>query len=248
MTIERNLQKFGFSDKEISVYLALLQQGPSSVRKIATAAKVNRGTTYDILKSLRQRGLVSYYHQDKHQYFVAEDPEKLKQLHDTKQQELDESKKELKDLIPELKSIYEKQDDKPVVKFYEGHSGIKTILTDVLDTMSSVSQKKYCVYSSFNIRSYLYYDFPNFSKERIKRKISVKIIALGEGGEPLGLDERRWLSQKKGSPTYIIIYDKKTALISVTKDKIPMGIIIEDSGLAQTQKFLFEQQWKNLST
>lgn len=248
MAIEKTLKKIGFSDKEISVYLTLLQQGHSSVRKLAAAAKVNRGTTYDILKSLRQQGLVSYYHQDTKQYFVAEDPDTLKQFLKNKQQALDESKEELSSAIPELKSYYEKQSEKPVVKYYEGSAGIKTILTDVLKTMAGVPEQKreYYVYSSADIRNYLYKDYPNFSKDRVKWKIKVKIIALGEGGEPLGLDERRWLSQKQGSPTYTIIYNHKTAYISVTKAKTPLGIIIEDSGLAKTQRFIFDHIWKTL--
>lgn len=248
MAIDKTLKKLGFSDKEISVYLTLLRQGHSSVRKLATAAGVNRGTTYDILKSLRQSGLVSFYHKDTRQYFVAEDPDTLRQFIEDKERALTESKEELDSVIPELKSYFEKQNDKPVVKYYEGSTGVKTILTDVIETMSRAKEtdREYYVYSSADTRNYLYIDYPDFSKDRIKKKIKVKIIALGEGGKTLGLDERRWLSQKQGSPTYTIIYDHKTAYISVTKAKSPLGIIIEDSGLAQTQKFIFNHLWKTL--
>ncbi|MDD5342489.1 MAG: helix-turn-helix domain-containing protein [Patescibacteria group bacterium] len=247
MVIERTLQKLGFNEKEIAVFLALLRRGPQAVRKIAAEAGINRGTTYDILKSLREQGLVAYYHQDTHQYFVAEDPEKLKTLLEQRQRQLEETKKELVDLIPELKSVYDKSGEKPVVKYYDGFKGIKTILLDVLSTMAEApAPKEYYVYSSADIRKYLYQDFPNFTEERKKRKIRVKIIALGEGGKVLGLDERRWLSQKKGAPTYIITYYKKTAYISVAKDGTPRGIIIEDAGLAQTQRFLFEHLWETL--
>ena len=247
MVVTNILKKLGFSEKEIMVYMALLQKGPSSVRKLATAAEVNRGTTYDILKSLREQGLVSYYHKATKQFFVAEDPDRLNELLEKKQKLLDESKKELASTIDELSSQYRKRTDQPMVKFYEGSAGIKTILTDVLETMGQVTSKpEYNVYSSADIRNYLYKDFPNYSKERVKRKISVKTIALGEGGDLIGLDERRWLSQKKVSPTYTIIYSNKTAYISVTKDKMPLGIIIEDPGLAQTQKFIFEKLWQTL--
>ena len=67
--IDQILGKYGLSDKEVKVYLALLELGPSPVRKVAGKAGVNRGTTYDILKSLRDQGLAGYYHKDKHQYF-----------------------------------------------------------------------------------------------------------------------------------------------------------------------------------
>lgn len=247
MVVQQLLQKFGFSDKEIRVYLALLKHGPSPVRKIATATDINRGTTYDILKSLKEQGLVSYYHQATHQYFVAEDPERLSDLLDEKQRVLANARQELQAAIPELRSMREVGGGQPVVKYYEGANGIKTILLDVLDTMAQAPVKEYCVYSSADIRKYLYEKFPDYTKQRIKRKIAVKIIALGEGGQELGMDERRWLTQKEGAPTYIIIYHHKTALISVTSDQTPLGIIIEDAGLAQTQKFLFENQWRGLA-
>ncbi|MBI3888691.1 helix-turn-helix domain-containing protein [Candidatus Nomurabacteria bacterium] len=74
MQIQVVLKNFGFSEKEISVYLALIELGSSSVRTIAGKAKVNRGTTYDILKSLINMGIVSYYKKESKQYFIAEWP------------------------------------------------------------------------------------------------------------------------------------------------------------------------------
>ncbi len=247
MSVVRTLKNLGFSDKEISVYTTLLRSGPSSVRRLADAAGVNRGTTYDILKSLRGQGLASFYHKATRQYFAAENPERLSLLLEKKQQLLDESKKELLAAIQELSSQHRHDVSQPKVKYLEGYPGIKSVLTDVLDTMDKADgQKEYYVYSSAGIRDYLYHDFPNYSQERIKRKISVKIIALGEGGSLQGLDERRWLTQSQGAPTYTIIYDNKTAYISVSAKKAPLGIIIEDTGLAQTQEILFEHLWKTL--
>ena len=69
------LKQLGFSEKEIKVYLTLLKSGPSSVRTLAQVSGINRGTTYDILKSLIAQGLVSYYNKAAHQYFTAESPE-----------------------------------------------------------------------------------------------------------------------------------------------------------------------------
>ena len=52
-------KKLGLSDKETAVYLSLLEHGAVSVRELARAANLNRGTTYDILKKLQAEGLVS---------------------------------------------------------------------------------------------------------------------------------------------------------------------------------------------
>ncbi|MFA5051512.1 MAG: helix-turn-helix domain-containing protein [Patescibacteria group bacterium] len=246
MSIHATLKQLGLSDKEIRVYLALLHAGPSSVRTLASSAEVNRGTTYDILKILIKRGLVSYYHQDKHQYFLAEDPEKLKGFLADRIHELEESKTAVENIIPELKSVYDRAEDKPVVKYYQGVKGIKTVLNDVLDVMLEAEDKEYYVYSASDIRQHLYDGFPNFAKERVKRKIRCKVIAMGSGGQLWGMDERKWLSKTEGSPTYMLIYHRKIGLISLDKQKQPIGMIIADPGLYQTNKMIFEYLWKTL--
>jgi sugar-specific transcriptional regulator TrmB len=246
MTIKSIIKNFGLSDKEAEVYLRVLELGPSSVRTLALQTKINRGTTYDILKSLIQMGLVNYFFKDKNKHFIAEDPSKFKDLLIAQKEKVFETERKLDEIIPELKSIYDNATNKPKVKFYEGVRGIKLVLEDLLSTSSRSSEKSYLVYSSANIRKYLYQSFPEFTRERIRRGISVRVLALGSGGRLLGLDERKWITKTASSPTYTLIYAGKTALVSVDSNGNPISIIIEDKGIAQTQKILFESLWNNL--
>lgn len=243
---EKILGKIGLSEKEIKIYLACLKLGPASVRRIAEDAEINRGTAYDILRGLINLGLVSYYHQDKKQYFIAEDPKKLKDTIKQRQQQLEETNEEIDKVIPELRSIFNKAGTKPVVKYYEGYSGIKLILEDVIGTVKDISEKEYYVYSSSTIKEYLYNTYPNFSKDRIAAKIKVKVISIGSGGETRGLDERKWLTKKESAPTYILIYAGKVAMISVDTNDSPIGVMIEDNNIFLTQKMTFEFIWEKL--
>lgn len=248
MTADNILHELGLSEKEVKVYRALLQSGPASVRKIASAADINRGTTYDILKSLKEQGIVSYYHQDKHQFFTAENPRKLKEYLAARIRALEATKNDLESVIPELQSLYDRADTKPTVKYYDGFAGIKSMLIDVLDTMGREKMPRlYFVYSSANIREYLYKDFPDFNRERIKKNIAVRTIALGPGGKTHGLDERKWLRTPAGSsPTYTILYSTKTAYISVNQAGSPFGTIIKDASVAETQQLIFHHLWETL--
>jgi len=246
MPVETILKEIGLSEKEIKVYLACLKLGAVSVRKIAEETRVNRGTTYDILKSLLKQGLVAYFHKKTHQYFIAENPERLIDLLKSKKQKLIILEKDIRSIIPELKSVYDNAGNKPVARFYEGFSGLKFILQDVLNCVDKTGKKQYFVYSAESMRQYLHQAYADFTKERIKRGIKVKVIALGRGGKLCGLDERKWISKKDSAPTYIIIYEQKVALISVDKLKNPLGVILEDQGIYETQKMLFEFMWKNL--
>ena len=240
------LKKIGLNDKEISLYLELLKNGPQSVRSLAQSSGINRGTTYDLLKKLMESKLVSYYQQEKKQKFVAEDPEKIRQFLETKEKEFEKLKNEVKEAIPELKSIYLKSEDRPVSRYYEGYEGIKTILLDLLETMKKEVDKTYYAYSSQDIKFHLYKKFPKYTEERVKNKINVKVISIGSGGEDAPLSERKWLSKKEGSPSYILIYDRKVAMISLGADGDPLGIIIEDKNVAETQKMIFNFVWNNL--
>src|SRR5574340_916366 len=153
MQIEVILKNFGLSEKEIAVYLALIELGPSSVREISGKSKVNRGTTYDILKSLIGIGVVSYYNKESKQYFIAEEPEKLLTAIDQKQEDLLDVRKNVEESLPLIKTLFEKQGGRPVVKFYEGAKGVRQIFEDVLEEVAQAADKVYYLYSSATARS-----------------------------------------------------------------------------------------------
>ena len=245
--LEKSLQKFGLKNKEIKIYLTLLNLGPSSVRKIAEESKINRGTSYDILKKLIEMGLVSYYEKKSHQYFSPEDPAKIINILEEREKNIIKTKKEILKTIPDLQLLYSKISQRPFVKYYEGYSGTKEILKDVLKTVSKLEDKEYFVYSAESIREYLYKTFENFSEERIRKNINVKVIAIGKGGKLRGKDERKWLENSgESAPNYIIIYGNKISFISISQNDEPLGIIIEDKATSQMQRIIFGYLWESI--
>lgn len=245
--LEKSLQKFGLKNKEIKIYLTLLNFGPSSVRKIAEESKINRGTSYDILKKLIEMGLVSYYEKKSHQYFSPEDPAKIINILEEREKNIIKTKKEILKTIPDLQLLYSKISQRPFVKYYEGYSGTKEILKDVLKTVSKLEDKEYFVYSAESIREYLYKTFEDFSEERIRKNINVKVIAIGKGGKLRGKDERKWLENPaESAPNYIIIYGNKIAFISISQNDEPIGIIIKDKATSQMQRIIFGYLWESI--
>jgi HTH-type transcriptional regulator, sugar sensing transcriptional regulator len=219
------LYKLGFSDKSAKVYMALLQLGPSSVRNVAEKADLNRGT---------------------------ENPEKLHELIRRKNTELAQVDRELEKIVPELQAIHDKGGERPVAKYFDS-SDLKDILEDVLLTCEQSEEQAYRIYSTEGIREFLYKDFPTFSDVRIAKSISVKVIAIGDGGELRGLDERKWLSGKQSTqgiqnkvvsvPTYIILYPGKSAYISLNAKQEVVGVVIENQGVSGTQQRIFDSLW-----
>ncbi len=239
------LKKIGFSDKTATTYLTLVRLGPSSVRKLAEVSGLNRGVVYEGLKWLQEEGLASFYEKESKQYFVAEDPEKLRTLVARQEDELRNVDDRLTAFIPELKSLHHKGGEQPVARYFE-RAEISKILEDVLKVCEERADLEYRIYSTVGIREYLYQGFETFSDVRVSKGIAVKVIAIGEGGELRGLDERKWLKAENGTPTYIIIYPGKTAYISLNAKKELVGVVIENEGVYQTQRTIFDELWKKL--
>lgn len=235
----------GFTDRDTRVYLALLSSGPSSVRNLAKRAELNRGSVYESLKMLRDEGLVGFHEKDAKQYFVAEDPNRLHGLLDKQTAALQDADKKLNEVIAELKSVYDKGGARPVSRYYE-KGEIRKILEDVLARCENAGELEYRAYSDANIREYLYEGFVTFSDARIAKNIAVKVIAMGGGGELRGLDERKWLKVKNATPTYILIYPGNTAYISLNAQSDLVGVVIENDGVCQAQKNIFDALWKTL--
>lgn len=243
------LKRLGFSDKEIKVYLKLLEYGAISVRGLAEISGLNRGTTYDVLKKLQEDGLVNYFEKDSKQRFVAEDPEKLLDLLHNKKNDLEKTEDKIKEFIPQLRSMQDDGDDStPSTKLYEGRTGIRMILDDILNTLekSDDREKEYCIYSAMDASEDINDAYPDFTKKRIDIGIRVKSISLAKGGKLHGLDERRWLSTDEKSATFILVYFGKCAFISRDKAGAPVGVIIENKKLYDTQKIIFSELWKFL--
>ena len=239
-----SLTQLGLDAREISVYQALLKLGPASIRDVAAEAAINRGSTYETLKRLAGKGVVSYFPKGRRRVFQAEDPERLLVLGESRQQALAQAMEQLKtEVIPALKKS--QGDFAPGnVRFYEGDDGVELVLRDILDSAGKTPQKEYAVISTKTLREHLYRPFPNFTRQRVSRGIGVRVIAVGEGGDEA---ELKWLAAPEAADaSYIAIYPPKVAIITLASQNYPVVIIIDSPAIASTQQLLFDTLWSLL--
>ena len=112
--------------------------------------------------------------------------------------------------------------------------------------INSAEEKEYYVYSAEGVREDVYSAYPDYNKKRIKSNIKANTISLSAGGGVYGKDERRWLksgNQKKSEMTYILIYTGKCAFIARNNQNKPVGVIIENKMIYETQKNIFLRLW-----
>ncbi len=242
-----SLRALDLSDREIRIYHALLRLGPASIRDVAAESGINRGTTYETLKRLANRGIVSYFPRGKRRVFQAEDPDKLLRLGESRQQALSQAIESLKkDVIPALKAVQPKALP-DIVRFYEGDDGVELVLRDLLDSTESMATPSYSVISTKTLRKHLYRPFPNFTRQRVHRGIQVRVIAVGEGGDEAELAERKWLPAEEDSDaSYIAIFPPKVAIITLAQENYPGVVVIESGAIASTQQLMFDTLWKLL--
>lgn len=242
-----SLRQLDLTDRQIIIYQALLRLGPASIRDIAAESGINRGSTYETLKQLVAKGIISYFPKGKRRVFQAEDPERLLSLGESKQQALSLAMEQLrKEVIPALKQT-QTEFAPSNVRFYEGDDGVELVLRNILDCTSKDPELGYAVISTKTLREHLYRPFPNYTKQRIARGINVRVIAVGEGGDDAELAERKWLpGDESADASYIAIYPPKVAMITLTEKNYPVVVIIDSPAIASTQQVLFDTLWKLL--
>jgi HTH-type transcriptional regulator, sugar sensing transcriptional regulator len=237
------LELIGLKPKDMQVYATILQLGTAPLRKVADESGLNRGTTYDALKRLMTHGLVSYVDAKTHRYFTAEDPQKITGLATRREVALQEARTKLSSVVPGLQELLGKSKHRPSVRYYEGESGVREILEDVLAVTEKSKDRRFRIYSSEGIRDLIAKAWPGFIKKRIRRRVVVKTISVGKGGSTHGLDERKWLTKADKAPTYTFIYPGKTAFVSVDERQELFGVLIDDEAISATQVMIFDQLW-----
>ena len=240
------LQSVGLSDNQARVYVAALFLGASSAQKIAQQAEVNRATTYVILDELAEMGLVSQSTEDKKTVFVAEPPESLGRYLEAQKASLETKKAELKDLLPELKQNSRTLvEDAPIIRFYKGVEGIKSMYAD-----SARKAKRGSVLYGFTNLDEVVTMLPDqpdrSSKSRLKKRISSKVFYSAKErraeSSRTSLRETKLLSHPAAAD--ISIYEDRATLLTY-RGKDSIAVAIESKELVQALRQLFELAWNN---
>lgn len=233
---EEALKKFGLTERESKVYLAALTLGTATANSISKYAKIERTTTYDILKSLIEKGIASYILKDKKKCFEVISPENLISI-------LEANKKLLQSALPDFKALTQKNIEKPQVRLFEGKLGIKNLINSVYN-----EGKDFCVYANSKIIDFLEHDFDKFVKLRVEKKIFVRVIQE-KSDKTINLirnEEKKYRAvrylQNFDIPSSTFIYGNKVAIFNFSQIE-PIGVLIENEDIANTQRIVFEKLW-----
>lgn len=241
--LERDLIEIGLNEKEAKVYLSSLELGQSTVQDISRKAEVNRATAYFVIENLMKKGLMSSFHKGKKQYFVAADPDRLIEVLEEEKNNIVRKEEGLKKLLPQLQSINNKQKDRPVVRYYEGKEGIKTMVSEVLKAAKGDVNMAYSVDAINNLFSEE--EKIQWRKIRIKRDLYTKAIYTYKNGTLENIpksDSRKVPLEKFPITCDIAVYDEKVRIADL--DKRLIGVVIEDKEIAKSMKAILDLAWE----
>ncbi|MDB5187908.1 MAG: transcriptional regulator TrmB [Candidatus Kaiserbacteria bacterium] len=243
--IKRALINIGLADKEVAVLLVLLQNGPMLATNVSKIAKLNRTTTYGLLKELSGKGLVSSVNKNESATrYQSIAPEMLPGYVERKRDELLSSKKDLEGVIPQLLLMRNKGKVLPKVQFFEGISGVEQAYEDMLE-----HNNEKMIYALTGLEGAVtsmtqtWMDY--FIDQRNKRSIKAEYIvpATQKAIEATKDDAKKgrvasFIPAEYNFNTEICIYDHKVSILSYSQEN-PVALIIEDETIAYAMKQIF---------
>lgn len=246
MSIESKLTNLGLNKNQVKIYLTLLQLGSANIQDIAQKAAIKRTTAYSILDTLLQKGLVNFSAKGAHREYYAENPKKIPAVFQDQQKKIQTEEKAFKEILPELLSIYNVKGVKPKIRTYEGLEGIKKIFDESIEVKLDEEMLVYSAYEEVN--KYLQQYIREYIQNRVKRGLKQRCIAeITSQAKELQANDAKELRitrliDKNRFPllNQVIIYGNK---IYIASYKDLLGIIIESSTIAMTQKSIFELAW-----
>lgn len=123
-------KELGFTDREIKVYIALLELGTTTVGPIASKTKLQHSKVYETLDKLIEKGLVSYIVISKTKNFQASDPKEILNL-------IEERKRRFKDVLEGLELKQKYAESKQIAIVHEGFKSFKALFNRIADELKT---------------------------------------------------------------------------------------------------------------
>ncbi|MAH07620.1 hypothetical protein CMI38_05225 [Candidatus Pacearchaeota archaeon] len=238
------LEKIGLTNAESRVYLTLLRIGKSTIGDIIKEANVSNSKVYDILDRLNKKGLVGITKENNGRTFEAKNPSRLKDLIETKKNEIND----VEEILPELDEISKFAEPTQEAEILQGVSGIKTFTEDILEKLDK-DDTFYILGAPKESNEFLAPYFKEWHKKRIKKGIKCKILYNHDFS-------KEWVEMRKKSPlTEVKILPKiirTPVLVDISKDQVatilfgdkPQCIVIKNKKIAESYIAYFNMLWK----
>ncbi|NQV08771.1 TrmB family transcriptional regulator [Candidatus Woesearchaeota archaeon] len=240
--IEENLSKLGFSPSEVKIYLHLLKQGSSYPNKISSVTKINRTNVYEALDRLISKGVVSFIIKNKLKWFEAKSPNSILSLINKKQEEFEETKKDVLKDVKKLKKTINPDKKTLEANVFVGKKGLRILFEDILEERKQIS----LIGAQLQFKKVFGGYFELWHKKRIKKGIkqrSIFPLKLKQKVKGRKLLKYKFVENKFTNPTTTIIYGDNCLFIQWSKE--PIAIKIQNKDIVKSHLNYFNLLWKS---
>jgi len=245
--IDIKLKNLGLTDYETKVYLALLEIGEGTSGDIIKKADIHTGKIYEILESLKNKGLISEILKNKIKTYSATQPERIFDYLNVKKKELEKTESDISAIMPLLLEKVKSAGKKPVkIEVYTGFEGLKTAFAKEMDSYSKntevlvFGQQQNTEYSRIIQDFFKYKVYPERKRKNVLTRKIKNISSRKIKPSPGYPKEVRYLEYK--SLTIVEVY-KNLVMIELYLEN-PIVITIESEEVAKSFKTQFEFFWK----
>lgn len=245
------LQNLSLSQREIDIFLTLLNLGKATAAQIAAANSfIPRPSVYDVIRSLERQGLVSSFTQEGKKYFQIQDIEHIIDVVEDEKRRLTDKQNALRAAADLFKQIKSGTAYKPSVRSFEGKQGIMAIHRElqnakeatktIVDIASVAKTFPHILVTEDNLKDFQSYNIP-------KKDLMVKSAEAEKYLEvaPITKTHRvKWLPQGVVFKTDTLIWNGHVAILDYT-DHLS-GVIIDNPAIAKTFEAWFDMMWGSI--
>ncbi len=233
-------KELGFTDREIKVYLALIELGTSTVGPISKKTKLAPSKVYETIEKLKEKGLVSFIVISKTKHFQASDPNEIINL-------IEEKKRRFKSIVEELRTKQKFAESKQVAIVHEGYKSVHAMFNWIADIL-----QKGDYYYAFAFKEEYYNPatsslLRNFHIKLEEKKVDDRLIghvSVKKAIKETFKDNKNFKIRfvKQFWPSVILIYKDRT--VHAIWGERPTAIEIISEQINQQHKEFFLEVWK----
>ncbi len=243
-----SLRNIGLTASEAKVYNTLLETGKNTASGILSKSRLNSGRIYEILESLKNKGLVSSIKEGKKKKFIASPPERVLDYLNEKIQDIKDKMGEFEKELPKLKQNFESNQQEIDAELFIGIKGNKTAY-DLLFAEAGKNKDKEIIIQGITKKErypkevldlLMYYVY----KKRKQLKLKVKKIADYDArNEKMYLEDNSEIRYLPFTSTTSMQILGDVVMVQFPVDPI-ITLIIKNKNIAEDYKKQLKFLWK----
>ncbi len=238
-------------EQAVSIYMQLLEHGPSAAGQLAKKLSLPRSTLYGFLENLLNKGLINQSEKNSTKIWIALPPSEIARLIDDRVSDWQKTQLKFSSLLLDLEKRRQLDFSLPAFQIFEGVQGVQRILKDLLLYRDITSQ---AFWPAKDMLKILGADFHHqLNLQRIRQNIYTQGIWPADKLVDMrkhpyfgtGQDFKREIRQAPAGISTSMgywAYADKVAFISSQKECF--GFIVESRELRQLLKTQFDVIWQ----